>query len=210
MEGEATVKVFRTKTSTHKDKEDKESDVSELNESTGAENNKDSVEEPKDMSYNSREKQKLSCPQCDYVCEKRYTFNKHINTKHQCIKTEIIDCTSKCSLCTDTFKTKNEFEMHIKEHIDEIEELDISTLTNGHEVFECNLCSFESGLGDSIREHLIDHVNHSRNDEKENKEQTLQSDKKSLLDEYDEDGNYIGDDPALMDSESETETDGDD
>ena len=53
-------------------------------------------------------------------------------------------------------------------------------------------------------------MNHSRNDEKENKEQTLQSDKKSLLDEYDEDGNYIGDDSALMDSESETETDGDD
>ena len=34
--------------------------------------------------------------------------------------------------------------------------------------------------------------------------------KKSLLDEYDEDGNYIGDDTALMDSESKTETDGDD
>ena len=76
MEGEATVKVFRTKTSTHKDKEDKESDVSELKESTDAESNKDSVKEPKDMSYNSREKQELSCPQCDYVCEKRYTFNK--------------------------------------------------------------------------------------------------------------------------------------
>ena len=88
--------------------------------------------------------------------------------------------------------------------------LDISTLTNVHELFECNLCSFESGLADSIREHLIDHVNHSRNDEKENKEQAFQSDKKSLLDEYDEDGNYIEDDPALMDSESETETDGDD
>ena len=73
-----------------------------------------------------------------------------------------------------------------------------------------NLCSFESGLGDSIREHLIGHVNHSRNDEKENEEQTLSSEKKSLLDEYDEDGNYIGDDPTLMDRESETETDRDD
>ena len=44
----------------------------------------------------------------------------------------------------------------------------------------------------------------SRNDENENKEQAFQCDKKSLLDEYDEDGNYIGDDPALMDSESKT------
>ena len=57
--------------------------------------------------------------------------------------------------------------MHIEEHIYEIKELHISTLKNGHELFECNLCSFESGLGDSIREHIIDHVNHSRNDEKE-------------------------------------------
>ena len=50
-------------------------------------------------------------------------------------------------------------------------------------------------------------MNHSRNDEKENEEKTVQSDKKSLLDEYDEDGNYIQEDPALMESESKTDGD---
>ena len=80
MEGEATVEVSRTKTNTNKDKEDKESDVSELKESMDTKSNKDSVKEPKDISYNSREKQKFNCPECNYVCEKRVTFNKHINT----------------------------------------------------------------------------------------------------------------------------------
>ena len=50
--------------------------------------------------------------------------------------------------------------MHPKERIDKTEELDIAKITDGHEFFECNLCSFESGYGDSIRKHLIDHVNH--------------------------------------------------
>ena len=93
-----------------------------------------------------------------------------MNTKHQGKYSEEIVCKSKCSLCEGTLKTKNNFEMHIKEHIDEIEELDIAKITNGHDLFECNLCTFKSGYGDSIREHLIDHVNYSRNDEKENEE----------------------------------------
>ena len=79
--------------------------------------------------------------------------------------------------------------------------MDITTLTNGHDLFECNLCSFESGLGDSIREHLIDHVNHTTEGK------AFQPEYKSLLDEYDEDGNYIGKNPSMMDSESEYETD---
>ena len=118
----------------------------------------------------SKEKQKFECPRCEYVCKKRVTLNKHMNTKHQGKYSEEIVCKSKCSLCEGTLKTKNNFEMHIKEHIDEIEELDIAKITNGHDLFECNLCTFKSGYGDSIREHLIDHVNYSRNDEKENEE----------------------------------------
>ena len=107
MEGEATDEVSKTKTNTNKDKEDKESNVSELKESTDAESNKDSVKEPENMSYNIRKKQKFNCCQCDYICDKRVTLNKHINTKHGDEQTEIIEGTSKCSLCTDTFKTKN-------------------------------------------------------------------------------------------------------
>ena len=38
-------------------------------------------------------------------------------------------------------KTKAEFEKHKEEHMEEIERLDISTLINGHDLFECNLCS---------------------------------------------------------------------
>ena len=34
-------------------------------------------------------------------------------------------------------------------------------------MFECNLCSFGSGLGDSIWEHMIDHVLPQRHDHPE-------------------------------------------
>ena len=53
---------------------------------------------------------------------------------------------------------------HIDEHIEKIEGLDIASLTKGHDLFECNLCSFESGHKDSIREHLISHVNPQNED----------------------------------------------
>ena len=87
-----------------------------------------------------------------------------------------------------------------EEHIEEIEELYISTLTNGHEMFECNMCSFESGHEDSVKEHLIDHLNHTK--EPKNHE------KKSLLDEYDNDGNYIDKDlNSNSDNDSETDDD---
>ena len=81
--------------------------------------------------------------------------------------------------------------------MEEIEGLFISTLTNGHEIFECNLRSFES---DSVKEHLFDHLNHTK--EPENNE------KKSLLDEYDDDGNYIKEDHhSNNDNDSETDDD---
>ena len=61
-----------------------------------------------------------------------------------------------CSICEDKFKNKYEFLKHKEEHIEEIEELDISTPTNGHEMFECNTCSFECGHEDSVKDNLID------------------------------------------------------
>ena len=48
--------------------------------------------------------------------------------------------TYKCSLCTDTFETKKEFDMHMKEHINKVDK-------------------YESGLGGSDRKHLMDLVN---------------------------------------------------
>ena len=111
-------------------------------------------------------------------------------------------CNSKCSLCEDPFESKDEFEAHIKAHIYEIEGLDVTTLTNNDDMFECNLCSFESGVGDSIKEHLIEHMNHSKEIDKESNEEIVQSEAKNLLDEYNDDGNYIGDDSAVGDSDS--------
>ena len=93
--------------------------------------------------------------------------------------------------------------------MDEIEGMDITNLTNEYDLFECNLCSFESGNIDSVKEHLIDHVNQSE----ENLNTNLadkEKPKKRLIDEYDDDGNYIGDDPRFKDSESESETEDDD
>ena len=153
---------------------------------------------------NSGESQKhdFQCHQCDFVCLKNETLMKHINTKHgDQIETKVSK--SKCSICDDKFVTKAEYQKHKEEHIEEIEGLDISTLTNGHNLFECNLCSFESGYGDSIREHLVDHLNHSN----ENLIEAAEYEKKSFLDEYDDYGNYIGDDPNLMDSDDKSETD---
>ena len=69
-------------------------------------------------------------------------------------------------------------------------------------MFECNLCSFESGVGDIIKEHLIDHVNYSNLEDRGNKEEIA----KNLLDDYEDDENYIGKDWALIDSDSESES----
>ena len=109
------------------------------------------------------------------------------------------------SYVTISLKTPADFQKHKEEHKEEIEVLDISTFTNGHEVFECNLCSFESGHEGSLKEHAIDHLNHQKEYPKESSEEQVYSKTKSLLDEYDDDGNFIAD----SSSESETETEDD-
>ena len=126
-------------------------------------------------------------------------MNKHINTKHG-VKTVPKTSSFECSICEDKFKTESKFLKHKEEHMEEIEGLDISALTNGQEMFECNLCSFESGHEDSVKEHLINNLNHTK--EPENHE------KKSLLDENDDDGNYIEKDlNSNSDNDSETDDD---
>ena len=150
-------------------------------------------------------KESFKCDECNFESNKEIILNKHINTKHA-LKVAEKDTKYKasrneCSLCEDRFELDDDLEKHVDEHIQEIEGLDIASLTNGHDLFECNLCSFESGLGDSIREHLIDHVKPQREGEPIYK---------TLLDEYDDDGNYIGNNPKYMDNadeESESEPD---
>lgn len=158
----------------------------------------------KDTKRSDRQKHSYKCDQCEFMCPKNETLKKHTNTKHGG-KTEMEVSQSECSICDDKFKTKAEYQKHKEEHLEEIEGLDISTLTNGHDLFECNLCSFESGIGDSVKEHLIDHLNHT----KEYWNEAAKNDKKSLLDEYDNDGNYIGDDSNITDSDNESETEDD-
>ena len=126
-------------------------------------------------------------------------MNKHTNTKHG-VKTVTNASSFECSICEDKFKNKSIFLKHKEEHIKEIDGLDISALTNSHEMFECNLCSFESGHEDSIKEHLVDHLNDTK--EPDNHE------KKSLLDEYDDDGSYIEEDHS-SNSDNDYETDND-
>ena len=89
--------------------------------------------------------------------------------------------------------------------MEEIEGMDITSLTNEHDLFECNLCTFESGNKDSVREHMIDHLNQSKEDLNTNLANE-EKPRKRLIAKYDYDGNYIGDEPRFMDSDSELET----
>ena len=79
-------------------------------------------------------------------------------------------------------------------------------LTNEYHLFECNLFSFESGNEDSVRDHLIDHVNQSQMHPNTNLAYR-EKPQKRLIDEFDDDANYIRDDPHFMESESELEND---
>ena len=122
---------------------------------------------------------------------------------------KIQDMSVHCAKTASHLSSSKELKTHITEHIEEIEGLNIASLTKGHDLFECNLCSFESGHEDSIREHLIAHVNPQIEDQSGKilaKKDECEA--KSLLDEYDDDGNYIGDNPKYMDDyikESDTE-----
>ena len=183
-ENNAIVKNPRDETESKTDKDQNESNDSGINKSGEADDEfhmkgdtiKSTDVNIKKMQSNSHnETMKISsieneelnfkCQHCDFNCPSKVTLNKHSNTKHgsnvsykECEATE---CNSKCSLCEDKFISTAEFRSHKKEHMDEIEGMDITNLTNEYDLFECNLCSFESGNIDSVKEHLIDHVNQS-------------------------------------------------
>ena len=105
---------------------------------------------------------KNKCDHCDFKGKNQVTLSKHVNKKHAQDKAEHAQTKTvadlECALCDDKFSSNPDFQEHIKEHLEEIKEINIYSLTNGHDIFECNLCSFESGHINSIREHLITHV----------------------------------------------------
>ena len=120
----------------------------------------------KEVSSTTVNKEGFKCDKCNFKSNKEITLSKHINTKHAQKgledATKHIACNSlefECTLCKDRFNTRNDLDRHKAEHIEEIENIDIESLTHGHDMFECNLCSFESGHEDSVKEHLIQHIN---------------------------------------------------
>ena len=109
-----------------------------------------------------------------------------------------------CSLCEDKFSTQKEYDEHVNEHIQEINQIDIETLKGGHELFKCNLCDFQSGDTATVKDHLKDHINTTLSTTNSGVDKTSQKEKKrdakkealksgNLLDLYDDDGNPLYD-----------------
>ena len=64
-------------------------------------------------------------------------------------------------MCKDLFTSEEDLDSHINEHKEEINEIYRESLTNDHDIFECELICFESGYEGSMKKHLMDHVNSS-------------------------------------------------
>ena len=106
------------------------------------------------------------CNQCNFKGKNKVTLNKHMNTKHgDSEKKENVNELN-CIFCEKKFVYKNYLEEHISEHLEEIKEINIESLKSGHDIYECTMCSFESGHNDSIKEHLIKHVLSPKSTEK--------------------------------------------
>ena len=58
---------------------------------------------------------------------------------------------SECLTCGDKFEATKYFEVHIKEHLEEIYNLDIEYLKSGHESFVCNNCEWNSNNVKNIK-----------------------------------------------------------
>ena len=65
----------------------------------------------------------FKCDMCDYRSA----------TKVSLITQKLV--VPKCSLCDDDFNTLNEYEEHVQEHKNEIDEIDVTALTNVLELF---------------------------------------------------------------------------
>ena len=63
-----------------------------------------------------------------------------------------------CSLCEDKFLSSDDYDNHVKEHLEEIKDIDFEYLKNGHEIFDCSKCDFQSNNGEDVKNHLVGHV----------------------------------------------------
>ena len=91
---------------------------------------------------------------------------------------------------------------YTNEHLAEIKSLDIEYLKNGHEIFACNLCNFESSDTNLIKKHLAQHTQSpkviSKNISKSQYKSLLKS--KDWCDAYDNEGNPLYDTTSSEDS----------
>ena len=99
---------------------------------------KDTIEESKNPilkgSSSDKEKVNFQCHHYDFECENKVTLNKHTNTKHALNESDkefaVSYNKSECSLCDDNFQSAAEFRSHIKDHMEEIENMGHSEFQN--------------------------------------------------------------------------------
>ena len=81
----------------------------------------------------------------------------------------------KCVVCEDKFETRNDFNIHLEKHLEEIRDFGVKDWLNGHEQFKCNTCDYISTNHNVIKMHLIKHVNESLpSDAKETNENEIE------------------------------------
>ena len=99
------------------------------------------------MNEKSKKSQQHKCNQSDFKGKSTVTLKKHLNTKHNVNETndKVNMNNFECSLCEYRVNSKHRFQEHISEHLEEIEVIDIETLINDEDMFEYEMCSFESG-----------------------------------------------------------------
>ena len=135
-----------------------------------------------------------------YTCLSKERLEEHIESERKddpdkVIQQDIEPEISECSICDDKFITHAEYTKHIKDHIEEIKDIDIEYLKNGHEIFECSSCHFQSNKPEAVKRHLTEHLLQPKDKVKikskckQYKEKMLKS--KNWRDMYDHEGNPI-------------------
>ena len=154
-------------------------------------------------------------------CQKCELLDNHINELHNNKSSFIKEAPKvsepydhECSLCEDKFSTQEDYDDHVNEHIQEINQMDIDTLKGSHDIFECNLCDFQSDDTATVKDHLKYHINTTLSTTNADVDKTSQKEKKrdakkealkscNLLDLYDDDGNPLYDTTDDENSDSE-------
>ena len=74
--------------------------------------------------------QEFKCGECDYMCSKESITKKHVNTIHKSQDQDHKTIGSQFSNCNEKFNTSQDFKDHVKEHLAEIQKMNIDYLKN--------------------------------------------------------------------------------